>query len=83
MPGCSKSILIPAFNIQKNLNEKNKIIEFTPDKSGTFNIMCSMNMYRGTFIVLENDGTKSNYFETPSATGGSCSMGGCGCGGMK
>lgn len=83
MPGCSKSILIPSFNVQKNLNSKSNIIEFTPDKAGTFNIMCSMNMYRGTFTVLENDGTKSNYVEKASTSGGSCGAGGggCGCGG--
>src|SRR4030042_6853063 len=56
MSGCSKSIIISSFNIRKTLTSEDNKIEFTPDKAGTFNIACSMNMYRGTFIVLENNG---------------------------
>jgi plastocyanin domain-containing protein len=89
MPGCSKSIVISSFNIRKTLTSQDNTIEFTPDKAGTFNIACSMNMYRGTFTVLEADGSKSkNTEQTPSSTstGASCGMasgGGCGCGGMR
>jgi len=86
MPGCSKSIVIPSFNVRKTFTSKDNTVEFTPDKSGTFNIMCSMNMYRGTFVVLEDDGNKSNYVENsiekPVLSESSCGMsGGCGCGG--
>ena len=86
MPGCSKSIVIASFNIRKTLNSKDNTIEFTPDKAGTFNIACSMNMYRGTFVVLEDDGGKSNYVEQNIQSGSTCGMatggsGGCGCGG--
>lgn len=83
MPGCSKSLSISAFNIRKTLTSSNNIIEFTPNKAGTFNIACSMNMYVGTFTVLEADGAKSNYAEA-APKGGTCggSSGGCGgCGG--
>lgn len=88
MPGCSKSVVIPAFNIRKTFTSQDNTVEFTPDKVGTFNIMCSMNMYKGTFTVLESDGTKASYVEKAptSGTGGGCGMsagnsGGCGCGG--
>jgi len=86
MPGCSKSIVIPAFNVRGSFTSEDNIIEFTPDKAGTFNIACSMNMYRGTFTVLEDNGAKASYVEQASAstTGGTCggaSGGGCGCGG--
>lgn len=84
MPGCSKSVVISAFNVRKSVSEGNNIIEFTPDKAGTFNIACSMNMYKGTFTVLENDGTKPAYIEKTPSGGSSCGMaggGGCGCGG--
>lgn len=83
MPGCSKSIVISAFGIRKTLTASDNIISFTPDKAGTFNIACSMNMYRGVFTVLENDGTKSAYVDTSAPTGSSCGAGGggCGCGG--
>src|SRR3989344_9617988 len=81
IPGCAKSIIIPAFGVRKNLELNNNIIEFTPDKAGTFNIACSMNMYRGTFTVLESDGGKANYVEKTSASQGSCGGAGRGCGG--
>ena len=86
MPGCSKSIVIASFNIRKTLNSKDNTIEFTPDKAGTFNIACSMNMYRGTFVVLEDNGLKPTYVEQNIQGGSTCGMaaggsGGCGCGG--
>lgn len=49
--GCARSIVIPAFNIRKYVDEKDNAITFTPTKTGTYNIACSMNMYRGTFSV--------------------------------
>lgn len=81
--GCMRDIVIPQFNVKKYVKEKDNIIEFIPNKAGTFNIACSMNMGRGTFIVYENDGTKSEFAEPEIQTAsGSCSSsGGCGCGG--
>ncbi len=83
--GCSRGIVIPAFNVKKSLNDRDNIIEFIPDRAGTFNIACSMNMYKGTFTVLDSDGTKGSYVEPASTSGGGCNMGtnggGCGCGG--
>jgi plastocyanin domain-containing protein len=90
MPGCSKSFVMPAFNIRKTFTSADNTVEFTPDKAGVFNVMCSMNMYKGTLTVLQSDGSKSNYVEssspsTTSGSGGGCGMktagstGGCGC----
>jgi plastocyanin domain-containing protein len=83
MPGCSKSVVISAFNVRKTVSEGNNLIEFTADKAGTFNIACSMNMYQGTFTVLESDGTKPSYVENKAdSTTHTCGTGsGCGCGG--
>ena len=84
MPGCSKSVIISEFNVRKNFNSKDNSVKFIPNKAGTFYIACSMNMYKGTFTVLESDGTKSNYAQPLAApSGGSCGAGGggCGCGG--
>ncbi|MBU0977298.1 MAG: hypothetical protein KKD18_02685 [Nanoarchaeota archaeon] len=85
MPGCSRSIVIPAFGVSKTFTTSDNSVEFVPDKAGTFNIACSMNMYRGTFTVLDESGKKSNYVEQKlsSPSGGSCGVGGggCGCGG--
>ena len=83
MPGCSKSIVIPEFGVSKIFSVNGNIVEFMPKKAGKFNIACSMNMYKGSFEVLEPDGSKSEYVQqqaSPSA--GSCGgSGGCGCGG--
>ncbi len=89
--GAAKSIVVyaehpfqgtkQAFIGSLNSNEEGPaIFTFIADKSGTFNIACSMNMYRGTFVVLESDGTKSDYVEEKSSASGGCGMGG-GCGG--
>src|SRR3989344_5735572 len=83
MPGCSKSVISSELNIKKTFNSVDNTLEFTPNKAGTFYIACSMNMYKGTFAVLESDGSKSNYIQTPLSSGMTCgsSGGGCGCGG--
>jgi copper chaperone CopZ len=81
MPGCSVSIVIPEFGIRKVLSAGDNVIEFTPDKSGTFQFSCSMNMYRGQIVVEEADGSVAAYTgATPATTSGSCG-GGSGCGG--
>ncbi len=84
MPGCSKSIVIPEFGIRKTVSYGGNTIEFTPAQSGTFKFSCSMNMYRGTIIVEEADGSVANFQgSAPQVKAGSCggSGGGCGCGG--
>ncbi|RJQ17301.1 hypothetical protein C4573_04585 [Candidatus Woesearchaeota archaeon] len=79
--GCMRDVVISAFNVRRYVSSGNNIIEFTPDKTGTFNIMCSMGMGRGKFTVAEADGTASSYIEQ-APLGGSCAAagGGCGCG---
>lgn len=85
MPGCSKSIVIPEFGIRKTVSTGDNLMEFTPDKSGTFDFSCSMGMYRGKIVVEEADGSVAAYAGSapaPSAGGHACGMGGgCGCGG--
>jgi hypothetical protein len=51
--GCSRDIVISSFDVRKYVKEKDNIITFTPTKTGTINIACSMNMYRGTFTVVD------------------------------
>lgn len=83
MPGCSKSIVISAFGVRKIVSDSDNYIEFTPDKAGTFNIACSMNMYKGTFSVIDSSGKAGNYVEPANTKSASCGAngGGCGCGG--
>ncbi len=79
--GCARSIVIPGFNVKKNVRGTDNIIEFTPDKTGTFQIRCSMNMFRGNFDVIEENGQKSAFVEQAApSTGGCGGSGGCGCG---
>ncbi len=82
MPGCSKSVISSELGIRKTFSSNDNSLEFNPSKAGTFYFACSMNMYKGTLTVLESDGSKSNYVQTPSSSGASCgsSGGGCGCG---
>jgi len=84
MPGCSKSIVMPDFGVRKTVSASGNVIEFTPQQSGTFGFSCSMNMYRGTIVVEDADGSVAAFTgNAPKAAVGSCggSSGGCGCGG--
>jgi len=49
--GCARDVVISAFGVRKYVKTGDNIITFTPTKTGTINIACSMNMYRGTFTV--------------------------------
>jgi plastocyanin domain-containing protein len=51
LKGCSRSVVIAAFGVRKTLTDSDNLITFTPTQTGTINIACSMNMYRGTFTV--------------------------------
>ncbi len=93
LAGCMKTVVIKDFGVTKYITSSDNIIEFTPDKTGTFWITCSMGMGPGSFEVVNSDGTSdpnaiivASTSSTPpkatSTTGGSCgaSGGGCGCG---
>ncbi|MFT4304137.1 MAG: hypothetical protein ACMXYG_06225 [Candidatus Woesearchaeota archaeon] len=58
--GCYRDILIPEFNVRKYVRPNDNVITFTPTKTGTFTIMCSMDMARGTFQVVESTSGNSN-----------------------
>lgn len=86
--GCARDFTIPTFGVRKYVSEGDNIVEFTSTKTGTFNMACSMNMYRGTFTVVNADGTGANAIvEKASTSGGTCgangNSGGCGCGMMR
>ncbi len=50
--GCGSDIIFPDFGIRKIVPAgANAVIEFTPDKEGTFKFHCSMDMARGKLIV--------------------------------
>lgn len=89
--GCMRDVVITQFGVRKYVREGDNVITFTPDKEGTFNIVCSMNMGRGKFSVLSEGQAEvpaTAYVEPEPAKApvggcdGSC-KGGCGggCGG--
>ena len=51
LTGCNSSIIIPEFNIQKDLSPGDNIIEFTPTKAGTIPYSCWMGMVQSKIIV--------------------------------
>lgn len=82
--GCASSIVIPDFGVRKAFRQGDNVVEFTPDKSGTFDFGCSMWMYTGKIVVEEADGkvaaNTGNAAPRPTPSCGG-SGGGCGCSG--
>jgi sulfite exporter TauE/SafE/copper chaperone CopZ len=50
---CASSLMIPKFNIRKQLQAGANTIEFTPQDVGEIKFTCSMGMFTGKFIVIE------------------------------
>jgi plastocyanin domain-containing protein len=51
--GCARTVVINAVNVKKTVKEGQTTIEFTPTKTGKVEIVCGMNMVRGSFTVGE------------------------------
>lgn len=51
--GCNRAIVIPEFDIQKKLEPGDNIVEFTPEKTGTFRYTCWMGMITSEITVVE------------------------------
>jgi uncharacterized protein len=52
--GCNRSIVIPDFNIQKQLQAGDNIVEFTPLKTGTYGYTCWMGMISSKITVVDS-----------------------------
>jgi uncharacterized protein len=52
--GCRSVFQVPAFNVRKLMSNGMNVVEFTPDKPGTYAFSCGMGMYPGTFTVTES-----------------------------
>ena len=51
--GCTRSIVFPDFKISKVVERgSTDTVQFTPEKAGTYQFRCSMNMARGTLVVI-------------------------------
>jgi plastocyanin domain-containing protein len=51
--GCMRTVVINAFNVKQTVKDGATTIEFTPSKSGKIDIICGMNMGKGSFTVAE------------------------------
>ncbi|MBE3096335.1 MAG: cupredoxin domain-containing protein [Acidobacteria bacterium] len=51
--GCMRTVVISAFDVKKTVKAGDTTIEFTPTKSGDIQIVCGMNMGKGTITVVE------------------------------
>ncbi|MBN1206657.1 MAG: cupredoxin domain-containing protein [Myxococcaceae bacterium] len=50
--GCSEELLIPDFGVKQTLAGLSEtVVEFTPDKPGTFPFTCGMRMLKGQLVV--------------------------------
>lgn len=51
--GCSEEVVLPEFGIRRFLPPNRKtVIEFTPDRDGSFDFTCGMSMLRGRLTVV-------------------------------
>lgn len=55
--GCNNRIYIPEYDIEKIFEIGENVIEFTPEKAGTYRYSCWMGMIRSTITVLEEGET--------------------------
>jgi len=51
--GCMRTVVIAAFDVKKTVKEGDTTITFTPTKTGEIQIVCGMNMGKGSFTVAE------------------------------
>lgn len=51
--GCNNVMVIPEYNLQYAFLSGENVIEFTPEKTGTFTYTCWMGMIRSTITVVE------------------------------
>ena len=51
LPGCSRSVTLPDYEITKTIAEGDATIEFTPKGTGPIAVACVMNMYTGTLVA--------------------------------
>jgi len=60
--GCSAELLIPAFGIQESLPAfGRKVVEFTPERPGTYEFTCGMRMLRGHVVVEARPATAARF----------------------
>ncbi len=59
LTGCNNTLIIEEFNIEKQLEAGENIIEFTPTQIGNYSMNCWMNMIKNNIKVIDDE----KYFE--------------------
>lgn len=49
--GCSRSVTLPDYDIEKTIEEGDATIEFSPDGAGPIAVACTMNMFTGILVA--------------------------------
>ena len=81
--GCNSTMVIPKFNIQKELSPGDNIIEFTPEETGTIPYSCWMGMIRSSITVVDDlsaipkDSANDSAAEIAPPGTGATGAGGC------
>jgi len=85
LTSCNSEILLPAYGIDKKLQQGLNTIEFIPKQVGTLSFSCWMGMIRGSFVVT-SDGLaiQTQIQALNSSLGGICggTAKSCSCGGQ-
>lgn len=66
--GCNGEISIPKYNITKELNVGDTVIEFTPKDVGNFAYSCWMGMVRGKIKVVPDDSSAQTQTQSSNKT---------------
>ncbi len=77
--GCNGTLTIPKYNIVKQLQTGDNIIEFTPDSEGNITYTCSMGMITSVIKVVSDvaNVSSSDIAQANSSANGIGSSGGC------
>jgi plastocyanin domain-containing protein len=51
LPGCSRDVTLPDYDITKTIASGDATIDFTPEVEGPIAVACTMDMYRGTLLA--------------------------------
>ena len=51
--GCARTVVIEAYKVKKTVKEGDTTIDFTPTKTGPVQVVCGMNMVKGSFTVTD------------------------------
>lgn len=74
--GCNNRMFIPEYDIEYSFQPRENVIEFIPEKTGTFQYSCWMGMIRSTITVVDDGGnvpqTQDNGDAQPNGGGGCC-----------